>query len=190
MVHHSKDSQVYCPALEKLTSSATDPSHKYYCPSACHVRWQHFLMHGQSSPNISDCKSNIICKHLQGPSSGNPFLPWHQYVGALLFLQVVVQSPNYLLNFILLVYQLQSCWTQPLNLEIRPFPRGLPGFPCQIFIEAETLDGHQQTISASHKKPSKQEAEAEAFQEGRSQKTSADIKEMCLTYLSISLTQF
>lgn len=47
-----------------------------------------------------------------------------------------------------------SCCTQPLKLEIMPFPPGLPGFPCQIFIEAETLDGHHQTYSALHKEQS------------------------------------
>lgn len=51
-------------------------------------------------------------------------------------------------NCIVLAYQLQSCCTQPPRLEIRPFTPGLAGFPCQIFIEAETLDGHHQTYSS------------------------------------------
>lgn len=51
-------------------------------------------------------------------------------------------------NCIVLAYQLQTCCTQPPRLEIRPFTPGLAGFPCQIFIEAETLDGHHQTYSS------------------------------------------
>lgn len=60
-------------------------------------------------------------------------------------------------NCIVLAYRLQSCSTRPLKLEIRFFNLGLTGFPCQIFIEAETLEGHHQNYSCPHKKPTKQQ---------------------------------
>lgn len=44
---------------------------------------------------------------------------------------------------------MQSCHTKPLNLEIRPFTPGLPGFPCQIFIEAEMLHGQRRADTSS-----------------------------------------
>lgn len=44
---------------------------------------------------------------------------------------------------------------KPPNLEIRPFTPALPGFPCQIFIEAETLYGHPQADGHGRKQASK-----------------------------------
>lgn len=60
-------------------------------------------------------------------------------------------------NCVVLAYQAQLCSTKPLNLEIRPFTLVLPGFPCQIFIEAETLYGHPQADGHGHKQASKQQ---------------------------------
>lgn len=58
-------------------------------------------------------------------------------------------------NCVVLAYQMQSCYTKPLNPEIRPFTPVLPGFPCQIFIEAETLYDHLQSDGGGHKQASR-----------------------------------
>lgn len=93
-----------------------------------------------------------IFKKLGLPCTVNLFCVSH--IGLINTLPTTSSHPITCHNFIVLAYQLQTCCTQPLKLEIKPFPPGLPGFPCQIFIEAETLDGHHQTYSSLHKKPS------------------------------------
>lgn len=78
---------------------------------------------------------------------------------------IVELFPSVNQKYVVLEYQTQSWYTKPVNLEMRPLTPELPGFLCQIFIEAETLYGHGQTDGCGHKQQQQSRKQQQRFTE-------------------------